>query len=89
MGAKDEAAGVFTSDQTIRMNDSICRAQDWTKVKTVTATALTQYGDDGPSVLLELWGEHGVVVSQYLADDALSKKLLKKIGKTGRRKPIL
>lgn len=80
----DERAGVPTSDCTIRMTDSVCKAADHSHVNNITATVLT----DSSRLLIELWGDDGHVVGQYLMEEAASARLLEQLKPDARRVPI-
>lgn len=82
---KDEQAGVFTSEGSIRMTDSICMAIDNGRVIDITVTLLT----DSKNVLVELWGARGVVVGQYLVDGPSAMRLLHLVGPNARRESIV
>lgn len=81
----DERAGVATSDHTIRMTDSICKAADNPKVHEITATILS----DSDNVLIELWDNDGRVVGQYLVVEDSAWRLRGKLKSNARREPII
>jgi hypothetical protein len=82
---RDKEAGVLTSQRTLRMQDSICLALDQRKCQEITATVLTDSGN----LLVELWGDDGEVIGQYIMGAALSKRLRKSLKPDARRARII